>query len=106
MDELFRLWANEDYAETCRVLGYPSVSPSFKHLAAADDDLETWEPTPQEVRAVLNAMAWLAVHRPLVYAAVGRRYKRWTFGRSQPGDDALLAQAVEIVQKKVRDTLA
>jgi len=106
MDEIFRLWADAYYTETCRTLGYPSVSPSFRHLAAPDDELETWEVTPQEARAIGEAMAHLASSRPELFAAVGRRYKRWTFGRPLPGDEALLAEAGKIVDKKVRESLA
>jgi hypothetical protein len=106
MDDLFRIWADADYCETARSLGYPSVSPSFRHLGGGDDSMETWEPGPHEVRAVLEAMAWLATHHAALYTAACRRYKRGPFGHPQPGDHALVTRAAKLLEQKVNEILA
>jgi hypothetical protein len=105
MDEIFRCWAESDYADTARALGYPSVSPTFRALGAPCDELEPFELTPQERAAIMDGMAWLASNQPAIFSAVGRRYKRWIFGRPLPGDEELLASASETMEKILKEAL-
>lgn len=96
IEELLSAWSNTDRQDIRQAMGYPSVSPSFKHLGASDDSEELFELSREDVQRVSMAVANLPRAE---YLAVCRRFRPWAAGSPKPGDDYHLQMAYTRLQK-------
>lgn len=96
IEELLSAWSQADRQDIRQSMGYPSVSPSFKHLGSSDDSDELFELSREDIQRVSTAVASLP---PDEYQAVCRRFRPWAAGSPRPDDDYLLQMAYTRLQK-------
>ncbi len=102
IDELLKAWGSSDWSDIARSLGYPSTSPSFKMLGEPEAALDPFELGHEEVRAMSEAVQWLADEHPDIFAGVARTYRPWVYGRPLEGDKARVASATNLLVIRLR----
>lgn len=95
IEELLSAWAHADRRDIRQAMGYPTTSPSFKHLGSSDDSDELFELTKEDVQKISLAVANLSREE---YLAVCRRFRPWSAGHPRPGDDYILQVAFTRLQ--------
>lgn len=101
--ELLADWGASDWRETRIALGMPSVCPSFKGLVEISTELEITGYSPAEVEAIAHAVEALQRDKPEHYRVLLRAFRPWAQDRVQakPGDNTLLAEAIEDIARRV-----
>lgn len=99
IEELLNAWSSVDRSDIGKELGYPRVSPAFKHVVNTDDTEEPFELSRAEVQIISLAVAELATQSPAEFDAIGRRFRPWAHGSPREDDDYLLQMAYTRLQK-------
>lgn len=99
IEELLSAWSQTDRRDISSDLGYPRVSPAFRHVVSADDTEEPFELSRDDVQKISLAVAHLASVHQAEYEAVCRRFRPWAAGAPRPDDDYLLQLAYTRLSK-------
>lgn len=99
IEELLNAWSQTDRRDISADLGYPRVSPAFRHVVSSDDTEEPFELSREDVQRISLAVAELANHHAAEYEAVCRRFRPWASGSPRPTDDYLLQTAYTRLSK-------
>lgn len=103
VDELLRVWAGGDWGQAKRDLGYPSVSPMFRGVADAAEEVEVTGYSPLEVRAVQAAVDWLHLVHEAHWRALTRHWRPWLRDSlaESPDDERLVVEAGQMIASYV-----
>jgi hypothetical protein len=101
--ELLADWGASDWRETRIALGMPAVCPSFKGLIEISTELELTGYSPAEVEAIAAAVEALQRDKPEHFRVLLRTFRPWArdLVPSKPGDNTLLAEAVQDIARRV-----
>lgn len=93
VEELLSAWSQADRRDISADLGYPRVSPAFRHVVGDDSAEEPFELSRDDIQKISLAVAALATINPPEYDAICRRFRPWAAGAPRSDDDYLLQLA-------------
>ena len=104
--DLLGLYLSRDNAAATQNLGFPTTSPMFSRLGESDESDEPTGYSEAEVRAMGDAVMWLATAHPEHWRALSWQMRPWTRRPHQTGDAVLVDNAIELIGKFVDKVLA
>lgn len=98
--DLLGLWSRQDWHDSERHLGFPTVSPMFaKAVGVVAETEEVAGYSSAELKAMTAAIDWLQVHYAEHYRALSRELRPWARKNLVATDDdpLLVLQAAKMV---------
>jgi hypothetical protein len=98
--DLLGLWSRQDWHDSERHLGFPSVSPMFaRAVGVVAETEEVAGYSSAELRAMTAGIEWLQLHHAEHYRALARELRPWARKNleAKDGDKLLVLQAAKML---------